>query len=107
MNNRKESYKFWKPIIYKDGKLDEIQVLKELADFYFVMQEVPKVYCAITNDQLSKLMYDSDTVLGYFNELFYDKECTQEDIIDMIKGCTDLQELKKDLANYFDLEEKL
>ena len=60
----KEIKQFWQDIIYKNGKIDEKQVMKELADFYFVMQEVPKVYCAITGGSLSKINYPSEVILG-------------------------------------------
>ena len=50
---KKESDEFWKEIIYKDGKIDEEQVLKELADHYFMLEEIPKVYCHATGGLLS------------------------------------------------------
>jgi len=66
--NDKKALDFWRDIIYKNGKLDEEQVLKELFDYYFVMQQVPKVYCAITNGQLSKLMYKAETIIAKYED---------------------------------------
>ncbi len=55
---------FWKPICTKEsGEVDLEQIKKELADFYFAMQEVPKVYCHITGNKLSKIMYRAETVI--------------------------------------------
>lgn len=55
---------FWKGIVCnEDGTINLEQVKKELSDFYFVMGEVPKVYCHITGGSLSKLMYPSETVI--------------------------------------------
>lgn len=107
MSNAGESNKFWKGVIYdKNGKLDEKQVLKELADFYFIMQEVPEVYCRITGNQMSKLMYKADDVITLFEQYNLNKEITQDDVMDMIKNCTDLEELKEELIEYFDLKER-
>jgi hypothetical protein len=95
---------FWKNIIYKNGKLDEAQVLKELSDFYYIMQQVPKVYEAVTNGRLSKLMYSADTVISQFEECTYSKSITQADIKDMLKSHT-MEELKERLIDYFELPE--
>ena len=35
---------FWKDIIYKDGKIDEEQVMKELHDYSFLMEQASLVY---------------------------------------------------------------
>jgi len=60
-----ESWKFWEPIVIKpDGSIDIEQVKKELHDFYVAMQEVPKVYCHITGNRLSKILYDADVVIA-------------------------------------------
>lgn len=83
-DNMKESNEFWKDIIYKDGKLDEEQVLKELSDYYFVLQEVPKVYCEITNGRLSKPHYHAAAVIAEFND------CQQENFKEWLKDeCDD------------------
>ena len=54
---------FWKPIIEKDGTLDVDQMKKELYDFYVMIGEVPKVYCHITGNKLSKPLYPAETVI--------------------------------------------
>ncbi len=59
---KKESDEFWKEIIYQDGKIDEEQVLKELADHYFMLEEIPKVYCHATGGLLSKQMYYATSI---------------------------------------------
>jgi hypothetical protein len=65
---RKECLEFWQDIIYKDGKLDEEAVLKELYDYMIALQEVPKVYCAITGGKLSKVNYFADVVIGEYED---------------------------------------
>jgi hypothetical protein len=62
--DKRESDEFWKDIIYKDGKINEEQVMKELADFYFVIQEVPKVYCHVTGGMLSYVTYPAQTIIS-------------------------------------------
>lgn len=65
---RSEARAFWKDIIYKDGKLDEEQVMKELEDFYFVMHEYPKVVDHITGGKMSKCMYYADDIIALADE---------------------------------------
>jgi hypothetical protein len=48
------------------------ELKKNLYDFSFIMEQVPKVYCNITGSKLSKIMYPAETVISvaddYFNE---------------------------------------
>lgn len=73
-----KSWEFWKPIIYKnDGTLDIEAVKKELCDFYFMLEEVPKVYCHITGNKLSKPLYFAHTIISeadqYYEDLYSDE----------------------------------
>lgn len=61
--NREESDKFWNDIIYKNNKLDKEAILNELSDYYFLIKELPKLYCHITGGKLSKLCYDANTLI--------------------------------------------
>lgn len=93
--------KDWKEIVYKNGKLDEKQVFKELHDFGIMLEEVPKVYCEITGGLLSKPLYNAETVIAEFNEKNYDKKITQDDVKDMLDNCRTLEELQTELRDYF------
>jgi hypothetical protein len=69
---------FWKPIICnEDGSINMEQLKKELADFSFVMREVPKVYCHITGNRLSKVNYRAETVIAeadqHYEDMFTDE----------------------------------
>jgi hypothetical protein len=64
---------FWKPLVEKDGVLDIEQVKKELHDFYIMIQEVPKVYCEVTNGMVSKPLTSADIVIMYFNDTVQDR----------------------------------
>jgi len=94
---------FWKDIIYKDGKLDEEQVMKELADFYFIMQEVPKVYCEITGGLLSKLKYPAEVVIREFNERFWDKEITKDDVVEILKSKQADKDKLQEIKEYLEI----
>ncbi len=98
---KKSSDNFWKDLVYTKGKLDEKKVLNELSDYYFMLEEVPKVYCAVTNYSLSKPNYYASEVISMFEDLYLDKGITHDDVQDMIKGCDTLKELKKELKEYF------
>ncbi len=104
MRNKRESNKFWRDLVYTKGKLDEKKVMNELSDFYYIMGQVPEVYCAITGNTLSKLMYPASTVIDEFEDHNLDKEITKEDVADMLNKCDNLKELKKELVDYFELK---
>ena len=90
----KESNKFWEPIIYKNGKLDEKQVLRELADFYIMMNEVPKVYDAVTGGLLSKPLYPAETVIDQFNNYIQKNYEDKDDVEIMVKEAADARDEK-------------
>lgn len=83
-NIRKGSWKFWKDIILKrDGSINIRQLKKELSDFYFVMEQVPKVYCNVTGDKLSKIMYKAELVNAIADD--YMTEKINESILSFIE----------------------
>lgn len=91
---------FWKDIICNaDGTINVEQVKKELADFHFVMEQVPKVYCHITGDLLSKVMYDAGSVIA----------CADDRLNELIEEAKkDWEEDQKTKAEKWDaLEEKI
>ena len=65
---------FWRPIVERDGCVDMEQVKKELFDFWQVMQSVPKVYCYITDNQVSKILTDPDVVCNLADEYYRKQE---------------------------------
>jgi len=91
----------WKEIIEKDGKVDFEQVKKELSDYSFLLENVPIVYSELIN--LSYPNYPAHVILREHNERYICKEIVADDIEDMIKGCSDLEELKEALIDYFDI----
>lgn len=93
---------FWKDIIYKDGKINEEQVMKELEDYSFLMEQASIVYCSITNGLLSKTNYNAETIIAEFEENNYDKKITQDDIKSIFddKKISNNNKLKE-IKNYF------
>lgn len=76
-----KSDEFWQDIIEnEDGTLNRTQIYKELSDFYFLMEQVPEIYCAITNNQLSNLMYTAKTVIGVY------EDCSSKEIDEAIEN---------------------
>src|SRR3990167_11306086 len=86
--------------LYKNGKLDEEAVLKEIYDYDFILGEVPRVYCEITGGLLSKPNYPAEVIIKEFNEKFWDKEVIIDDIKEIIKSAETLGGLKKELESY-------
>jgi len=91
----------WKEIIYKDGKIDEEQVFKELEDFAFLMEQASTVYEHFTG--LAKTNYFAQTIISIIEERTYDKDITQDDIRDIIEQSEDKEELISELKDYFEL----
>lgn len=62
---------FWRGIICnEDGTIDEKKVMAELSDFSFIINQLPKVYCHITNNTLSKHMYPAETVIAVADDSY-------------------------------------
>ena len=69
--------KFWKDIVENpDGTINKKQLMRELSDFTFVMDEVPKVYDEITGGMLSKINYYASGVIEMHN--VYQKRMWEE-----------------------------
>lgn len=80
ITRRPEDYEYWAKCVYPEGMTAE-QVQNELADFRFMMQQVPKVYYEVTGGKLTKPMYYADTVIGEFHRHLEDliEEAIKED----------------------------
>lgn len=75
MNNKyKEVYDlFWKELVEnEDGSLNKDAMMRELSDYKFLLDEVPKVYCYVTGEKLSKPHYKSDIVIAAFEDHYSD-----------------------------------
>lgn len=101
---------FWKDIIYVgNGIIDIEQVKKELCDYYKMLQEVPKVYCEITDGILSKPLYDAETVLRFFRDKYANKAGAVDYLSDdwdiITAECKTNADYKKVIFNYLQIEE--
>jgi hypothetical protein len=71
---------FWKKICTNpDGSLNLEQIKKELADFHYLIQEVPKVYCEITGNKMSYPNYPANSVLQAYEDHLDEMEAEQEE----------------------------
>jgi hypothetical protein len=59
---------FWADIVAPGGQLDLEQVKRELYDFSHLLDNVPKVYMAVTGGMVSKPNTDASAVIGEFEE---------------------------------------
>jgi 5-methylcytosine-specific restriction endonuclease McrBC regulatory subunit McrC len=101
----KKYQEFWKDIVEnEDGTLNEEQVKKELCDFSMVMDNCTKAYCEMTIGEISKPNTNFSEVLNKFQEKFYYASNIKDDVRDMLEGCGNLEELKEELKEYFELE---
>jgi len=100
----KEDYAdFWKDIVETNGVLDLNKVQRELSDFHFLMKEVPKVYMEVSGGMISKINTHAFEVLNLFQENFYDKEITKDDIGSILKEEISAEDKLEEIKDYFDI----
>jgi hypothetical protein len=96
---------FWKNIIYTNGKIDEEKAMKELSDYYFMLDQVPKVYMAVSGGELSKPNYYADTIIDFLEDRYFDKEITQDDISSILdEEETTSDEKLKEIKEYLEIQ---
>lgn len=95
---------FWKDLVEKDGVLDKDAVMRELHDFHFMMEEVPKVYMEVSGGRISKTNTYAFEVISQFNELHWDKEMIQEDVKAILETKESSAEEKlKEIEEYLEI----
>ena len=98
---------FWKEIVEnEDGTLNVEQVKKELADFSMVMDNCTSAYSEMSGSLITKPNTYFSEVLKIFQEKFWNVDFVKDDIRDMLKDVDDIEELKSELIEYFELEEE-
>ena len=69
MASDKESDKFWDEIFSEeDYPFNKENAYKELKDYYFVLEQLPKIYMEITGGTLSKTTYFASSVIEAYND---------------------------------------
>ncbi len=68
----KETYNsFWKELVENDdGTLNMDSVMKELADYKFLLDQIPLIYDHVTGGLLSKVGYHAHTVISASDDHF-------------------------------------
>ncbi len=98
----KEDYAdFWKRIVETNGILDLDKVQRELADFHFLLEEVPKVYLEVSRGMISKTNTYAFEVIDLFQENFYDKQNTKDDVESILKEEISAEDKLEEIKNYF------
>jgi len=75
--------KWWKPLLELKEDVP-VEVMKELADYAFVLDQVPAVYRAITNGKLSKTNYYASVIIGEYEQNINDCYVSREELEDII-----------------------
>jgi len=102
---------FWKEII-EDGKgnINKKQLMKELHTYSFILNEVPKVYCEITNGSLSYPNYKAESVIDVYQDIltkdYLYKKYIQEEAKDILNdnNMSDKEKLAE-IKNYLEIED--
>ncbi len=104
---------FWKSLVCQETPnanfLNEAAVKNELADYHFIIEQLPQVYSAVTGGTLSKHMYKADTVISLFMEKYGDIAETARllpDDWDLItQDCKTNEDFKKVILDYLNCAE--
>lgn len=113
--NGEETYKeiwedYWRPFCTnEDGTLNLDQIQRELADYAFILEQVPSVYSEITGGTLSKPNYHAKTVIAVYednvNEIVKNHiEEIIDHIDDMKFGSQPFDELLQDVIEFLQEE---
>jgi hypothetical protein len=99
---------FWKKIVEKKGKMDQDAVKRELSDYSKVIDNCSCIYDIVTNGRISKPLTDWKVVESEYTDIlseeYLDKEGTTEDIKNMINENKTLDDIKKELIDYFEID---
>jgi hypothetical protein len=101
---------FWADIVCnEDGSINMEQVKKELSDYSFMLDEVPKVYSEVTGGLLSKPNYYAESVLSVFRERYADKawaiRLLPDDWDDITADCVTNEDYKKAIFAYLEVDD--
>lgn len=101
---------YWKDIIMNpDGTVNLNAVKNELADFKFIIEQLPEVYSAVTGGVLSKHMYKANVVIDMFYEKYgniAEQARLLPDDWDLVTAeCKTNAEYKKVIMEYLGAEE--
>lgn len=86
MEDYEKNYEeFWKGIVEnKDGTLNKDQVMRELADYYMVMDNCERAYDLMSDSRISKPNTKFFEVEAIFNDTYYHKRWLKEDLLDQL-----------------------
>jgi len=66
--NKKESDEFWDSIFVDDYPFNKENAYNELADFHFILEQLPLIYMEVTGGLLSKPKYFASSVIEAFHD---------------------------------------
>ena len=98
----KEYNEFRKDIVEKDWKLDKEQVMKELSDFSYLIDNLPRLYSHITWGTISKVMTDVDTIMNIYDEKMEDE---RNDMLNLFMFDLIRIKLKNWMCDWSDIKE--
>lgn len=103
---------FWRPLVTYScdrTQLNPEAVKNELADYYFLMKQVPAVYSTVTGGVLSKHMYKAEKVIKCFMERYGNlaevARLLPDDWDIITKDCKTNEDYKKVVLDYLNCSE--
>lgn len=68
----KNFLEFWKPILFKNGKLNMAQLKRELYDYSMMMHSVSLVYDSATGGRISKPNTGANDVISAIDDHYWE-----------------------------------
>jgi ribosomal protein S8 len=108
---QEEYDKFWKRIVENpDGTLNKDQVMRELSDYLMVIDNCERAYDTMTESTISKAntkFYEVEEIFNekYFSTSSFDIYGCKVDLEEIMNDCETLDELKREIRKYFEIEE--
>lgn len=91
---------FWAGILDAPGVDREDRIKRELHDYSFLMDEVPKVYDHVSGGRISKPNTMAFEVIGQHDDLCADKAAVADDLRTLVSETSDLDELRRQVLDY-------
>lgn len=100
---------FWKPIVEKKGRIDKKQLMRELWDWHYQMEQIPIIESEITGGLLSKIGYSAEQVLGVYREKLEEnylyKDSVVSDVTDILKDkAMNNKDKLKEIQEYLEID---
>lgn len=97
---------FWKPFVTDQyGCFIPEAVKNELADYYFLIGQIPAVYDHVTGGRVTNPLFDAYVVTNYADEHVNDTiKFHMQDLYEFIRDCDSLEEALEIMKDQYEID---